>query len=294
MRLLTPDVEPLWIARYDYEPSWRLPAHAHHDYFQIILFVSGEGEALIGRTHRTFHAGQMLFLRPGVIHGLAAGPNAAVRTLDTKFIVHRSKLRVACGRLDSFHPHVDEKIATLLETIYAEARCHRRYTNELCQTLFAQLLLQLLQNEPASSTVNPPSSVPLAAGDDDLVQRIERYLRENCARMVDQQTLSAALHYSYRHLHNVWLKHHRESPLRALWLYRIARATELMRYSDYELKRIAELSGFSTVHHFTRVFTSTVKTSPARWRENERTGIRQDIVMRSGFINQALTVQSQS
>ena len=48
MPLLTQDIEPLWIARYDYEPLWHLPPHAHDDYFQIILIVSGTGEAVIG------------------------------------------------------------------------------------------------------------------------------------------------------------------------------------------------------------------------------------------------------
>ncbi len=290
MPLLTPDIEPLWVARYDYEPHWHLPLHLHPDFFQIIQIISGEGEALIGTTLRNFRAGQMLFLRPGLKHGLTAGAAGSVRTLDTKFRLHRANLRTACRRLPAFHAHTDEHIVTLLEAIHAEARHHRRFSTEHCQTLFAQLLLRLLQNEPNASPTNLPSPVPLDA-EDDLTQRIERFLRENCMQSVDQKMLSAALNYSYRHLHNVWLRHHRESPLQALWHFRISRATEFMRYSDYELKRIAELSGFATVHHFTRVFTRIAGLPPARWRERERQGIRQDIAIRPGFVNRALTVQ---
>ena len=291
MPILTPDVEPLWIARYDYEPGWRLPLHAHDDYFQLIFIVSGTGDALIDAERRPFHAGQMLFLRPGLKHGLQAGPTDPVRTLDTKFVLHRANLRAACRRLDAFHPKVDPRVFALLEAIHAEARRHGPFTNELCQTLFAQLLLRLLQQEPPA-TLAPLATTTVTADDDDLAQRLERFLRENCASLINQQTLSAALHYSYRHLHNVWLKHHRESPLQALWHYRVDRATQLIRYSDYELKRIAELTGFASVHHFTRVFTRFAGISPARWRQRERDGIRQDIAIRPGFINPALTIQS--
>ena len=292
MPLLTRDVEPLWIARYDYEPLWHLPPHAHDDYFQLILIVSGTGEAVIGADRRRFSAGQMLFLRPRLVHGLTAGPTEPVRTLDTKFFLHRANLRAACRQLAPFQSSVAEQVMNLLEAIHSEARRHGPLTNELCQTLFAQLLLRLLQKDPDETPVKLPAPALDSTADDDLARRTERYLRENCAHVIDQQTLSAALHYSYRHLHNVWLKHHRGSPLQALWHYRVDRATQLIRYSDYELKRIAELAGFATVHHFTRVFTRLAGVSPARWREREREGIRQDIAIRPGFINPALTIQT--
>ena len=213
------------------------------------------------------------------------------------FLLHRKNLRTACRRLASFHPQVDERVVALLEAIHAEARRHGPFSNALCQTLFGQLLLRLLDAAPTGATVRAPTHLPppppaASTSTDDLAQRLERYLRENCAQPIDQQKLSAALHYSYRHLHNVWLKHHRESPLQALWHYRVDRATQLIRYSDYELKRIAELTGFATVHHFTRVFARITGISPARWREHERGGVRQDIAIRPGFVNPALTIQT--
>ncbi len=292
MTLLTRDVEPLWIARYDYEPLWHLPSHAHDDYFQLILIVSGTGEAAIGADRHPFSAGQLLFIRPGLVHGLTAGPTEPVRTLDTKFLLHRANLRIACRKLTPLQSTVDERVVTLLEAIHVEARRHGPLTNELCQTLFAQLLLRLLQRKPGEVPAKLPAPALDSTADDDLVRRMERYLRENCAQIIEQSTLSAALNYSYRHLHNIWLKHHRQSPLQALWHYRVDRATQLIRYSDYELKRIAELSGFATVHHFTRVFSRLVGMSPARWRERESEGVRQDVAIRPGFINPALTIQT--
>lgn len=292
MTLLTADIEPLWIARYDYEAGWRLPLHAHEDYFQIIYIQSGTGEALIGSSRRPFAPGQLLFLRPQLRHGLTAG-TATVRTLDTKFRIHLPALRRACGRLESFQTQTDPSVVSALEAIIAEARLHGSLTNELCQALLAQILILLVRREPVAGTLPTRARVEPPSGEVDLCRRMEIFLHENCAQKIDQSTLSKALRYSYRHLHAVWKKRHRESPLQALWAYRVDRATHFIRYSDYELKRIAEMTGFASVHHFTRVFTRLAGVSPARWRDRERDGVRQDIVLRPGFINPVLTLPAE-
>jgi AraC-like DNA-binding protein/quercetin dioxygenase-like cupin family protein len=290
MALLSLDVELLWVARYDYEPGWRLPLHAHADYFQLLYIAGGTGRALSGTEQVRFAAGQLLFVRPGLSHGLEANAASTVRTLDTKFIIRHAPLRQACERLNFCHPEAEPRIAALLEAMHAAARQHEPLTVEFCQTLLEQVLLLLLQKKsPGSSSEIPETTGP---DRDDLCGHMEKFLRENCAEKIDQRVLSEKFHYSYRHLHAVWLKRHRESPLQALWNYRFTRATQLIRYSDYELKRIAEVTGFATVHHFTRVFTRIAGVSPARWRDRERRGIRQDIVMRPGFVNPALTIQT--
>lgn len=290
MALLTPDVEPLWIARYDYEAGWHLPLHAHVDYFQLIFVQDGAGEALLKTSRVSFHAGQLLFIRPGLAHGLTANLDSTVRTLDTKFRIRLPALRRACLALESFHPVVDPRIVTLLELMLTEARAHGALTAEFCQALFTQLLLVLLKREFASAEAKAALAVR-PPGDHDLCARLERYLRENCAQRIDQQTLAAALRYSYRHLHATWRSRHRLSPLQSLWIFRIERASHLIRYSDYDLKHIAELTGFASVHHFTRVFTRVMGVAPARWRGRERGGIRKDVVINPSFINPALTIQ---
>lgn len=292
MPLLRPEVEPLWIARYDYEPGWSLPLHSHDDYFQLIHIVSGTGQALIGAERQPFRAGQMLFFRPRFKHGLLAGGAGPVRTIDTKFIVHSAKLRAACRRLGAFHQSSDERVVALLEDIHAEARRHGSFTKDICQTLFTHLLLRLLQNESNRDLYQQPARSATPTEDDHLAKRMERYLRENCASHIDQRSLSAAFNYTYRHLLNVWHRHHRDSPIQALWHYRVTRASQLIRYSDFDLKQVAELTGFASVHHFTRVFSRIAGVSPSRWRQREREGIRQDIVIRTGFKNPALTIQS--
>jgi AraC-like DNA-binding protein len=291
MALLTRDLEPLWIARYNYQPGWRLPAHAHAHYFQLIWIITGEGHALIDGARVPLQPNQLLFLRPGLQHGLETSPHATVRTLDTKFRIHRASLRRACRQLEAVHLHVDRRVSALLEAMHAEADQPGTLVSEISQTLLVHALLLLLRKDAPPSTAK---TFPAAGRSDpsDLCDRLGQYLSEHCAEKIDQRTLSDALHYSYRHLHAVWLTRHDESPLQALWKYRVERAKHMIRYSDYELKRVAELSGFLTIHHFTRVFTRIAGTSPARWREQERHSIRRDLVLQPGFVNRPLTIRT--
>jgi AraC-like DNA-binding protein len=293
MGLLSPDVEPLWIARYDYQPGWQLPLHVHEDYFQMMLVIDGEGEALVDRERIRLKKGQLFFLRPGLPHGIETGSEQPVRTLDTKFFVRRSALRQACLRLHSVKAEVGARPRALLEAMYAEARRHERWSGDICQLMLTQLLLALLADSPEE--VKRDGFRTLDVDDDSsLCGRVRRFFHEHYPEKIDQFVLASALHYTYRHIHEVWRQRYGESPLQALLHYRIERAMHLIRYSDYELKRIAEMTGFATVHHFTRMFTRVAGLPPGQWRDRERSGVGQDIVIRPGFVNHPLTIRTEN
>ena len=59
------------------------------------------------------------------------------------------------------------------------------------------------------------------------------------------------------------------TPADFLMELRIAEACRLLRYSDTSIDHIAEASGFSDRHHFSRVFKQRAGTSPAAWRRRE-------------------------
>lgn len=289
MPLLTPDVEPLWIARYDYEAGWQLPPHRHRSFFQAIYIVSGSGRAIVGQREFHFTAGHLLFLAPSLRHGLIADEHQRICTVDIKFRVNHPGLAEECRGIPACAPAGDARIAGLLEAALAEARRHRGLTMELCQCLLQQALVLLLRAASGGGDADAEASLP-AAEAEDLCGRMEQYLRAHCGGRVTQESLSRAFNYSYAHLHACWKRRHRLSPLQALWHYRVERASQLIRYSDYQLKSIAEAAGFVSVHHFTRVFTRVAKMPPGRWRARERADVGRGVVLRPGFSSPTLTV----
>lgn len=288
MPLISPDVEPLWIAHYDYKPGASLPEHAHPDHFQLIVVMkNGGGQVIVDGKCFPLGTGQLLFFPPGRKHGLQASGGQPVCTLDTKFKIRHRSLAAACRRIEPIHASFDRRILALLEAIHAEAQHVDAFSAEVCRTLLAQALLLLLRGKPGELTALPTGPDPDETGA-RLPQRLHRFLRDHGAETITQKTLSRSFCYSYHHLHAVYRQRYGESPLRALKRMRVERAMQLIRYADYGLKHVAKASGFATVHHFTRVFTSVAGISPARWRTRNCRQTQRDVVIHPGFVNQDL------
>jgi transcriptional regulator GlxA family with amidase domain len=73
--------------------------------------------------------------------------------------------------------------------------------------------------------------------------------------------------------------------VRYLWTHRIDRAKDLLRFSDYELKQIAQQVGFKTVHHFSRAFREATQRAPGRWRDEQVRKIGHGVTLSQGFVN---------
>src|SRR5258708_32973027 len=84
-----PEAEVLWIARYDYRPSWELERHAH-PYFQIFYFLSGRGHFYLDATDGPISKDLVLLVKPDQRHGLFAA--GAVKTVDIKAPVRDKRL----------------------------------------------------------------------------------------------------------------------------------------------------------------------------------------------------------
>lgn len=59
------------------------------------------------------------------------------------------------------------------------------------------------------------------------------------------------------------------APHRYLLRLRLAHAQELLARSDETPARIAQLSGFSDVHHFSKTFRKACAQTPGQWRKNQ-------------------------
>jgi hypothetical protein len=79
--------------------------------------------------------------------------------------------------------------------------------------------------------------------------------------------------------------------MRYLLHYRVKRSQELIQNTDCALKEVAELAGFKSIHHFTRVFRDIVGETPGAWRQKYRVGICKDVCIDPGFSNAIWTVQ---
>ena len=289
--ILKTGVDVLWIARYDYSAGWTLRLH-QHDYFQMILFLDGKGLFTIGERTVPIRVGELFLIRPGENHGLRA--DSILRTLDVKFRVTKGEME-RCLRSAVHAPDLkDAGVAARLERIRAEGEQKLPYYRELCSGLLTEILFLYLRQGPRSAPAeHAEAGTRAAAAQDPLMDRALVCIRSRHCEPLTVRDIAQAAGCTERTLRQHFHARFGMAPLAFLQHHRVTRAKDLIRYSDYALKEVAEQVGFQSVHHFTRHFTATEGRSPAAWRREYLEGIRKDVYINPKFENQIMTVKSE-
>lgn len=280
--MLTSSAEVLWTARYDYKPHWKLVRH-EHDYFQMIYFLAGSGCMFLDDREYPIQAGALFLIKPHRNHGLA--PASLVKTLDLKFLVRESNLRQSLLDATDFVLEQGASVAGLFEHIRSEGERMCHLYRESCNLFLLQLLVHYLRQDRHQAGAAQIEPVRDELPQDSVVRRALEFLKNHYAEDLDLQEIANALQRSDRHIRQHFEDCLGVSPMRYLLQYRVKKAKELIQYSDYALKEIAELVGFKTIHHFTRVFHEIVGESPAAWRRRYQAGICKDVCIHPHFSN---------
>jgi AraC-like DNA-binding protein len=287
-RMLCPTIDVLWIARYDYPAGWGLKSHRHH-YFQMIYFLDGNGVFTVDRQEYPIRGGHLFLIRPGQNHALRAG--SPVRTLDVKF---RIPNQAASRRLSKAAPYValqESGLSAMFERIRMEGERKGPYCREMCSLLLGQILLLYLRQQGQADADPEPAPLPDTAIADDLLRRAVAHIRQNFSSPLTVGDLARALGCTDRAVRLHFSRTLQTRPLLYLQRYRIERAKEMMEYSGYTLKQIAEMAGFRTVQHFTRVFGEIEGRTPAAWRKQYLDGINKDVYIDPRFSSKVWTVK---
>lgn len=295
-------VDVLWIARYDYEPGWKLQEH-QHDFFQAIHALAGDANVEAHGRAMKIGEGKLWLIPPGTGHAMRLDEDRGLRTLDVKFQVSDPALRAALSALPPIMP-CPEAEATL-ERIRREGLARRPYFRHRCGAMLLELLIDCIRRglDDAGDSIGradsegnarsaPVSGSHLDSSIDEVCQALLLVIENRMATALTGPDLASLTGYSYSHLDERSRAAFGATPLQLLMRKRIEQACRLMRYSDWELKRIAAAVGFKSIHHFTRRFTELVGRSPAAWRRAEREGVRQDVYIDERFTNRNVTIRS--
>ncbi|WP_152394160.1 AraC family transcriptional regulator [Paenibacillus guangzhouensis] len=100
-----------------------------------------------------------------------------------------------------------------------------------------------------------------------LLQQAKLYIRDNLAGTIGLTDVARYLNVSERHLSRLFSAGIGETFTDFVRHERVRQATRLLLRTELPIKQIAEETGFSSVHYFTRVFMEDKKLPPGRFRE---------------------------
>lgn len=275
-------VEVLWTARYDYPAKWRL-AHHNHDYFQFLYILSGRGSIIVDAEERALTPHLAVLVKPRQDHALTA--STLVKTLDVKFRVISPRLRELLLAAPAFAEDGLSEVVGHLDRIRSEGEERLPFFRDLCAAHMSQILILFLRRHEHSIPCCLSAEDHPRRAADPITRKVLDMINKEYAAELNVQAIAHRLGLSERYVRGRFRAFVGMPPSDYLVHFRIERARELIEFSDYALKEIAALTGFKSIHHFTRTFVRIMHAPPGQWRRTYRDGIRRDVYISPAFSN---------
>ncbi|MFD2332035.1 helix-turn-helix domain-containing protein [Cohnella sp. GCM10020058] len=100
-----------------------------------------------------------------------------------------------------------------------------------------------------------------------LVQLAKRYIHDNLAGSLGLAEVSAYLNISSRHLSRIFKEELGQSLVDYVTRERMLTAEGLLKTTLFNVKEVADATGYQSVHYFTRVFSDRFGMPPAEYRK---------------------------
>ncbi|MDF2814868.1 MAG: hypothetical protein K0Q81_1068 [Paenibacillus sp.] len=254
------------------------PVHKH-SFFEVCYVLDGEGEYTDNGIDYTLSPGTHFCSKPGVTHQIRTEEGLCL--LFVAFDLDEAgsqdstieSFRSLAAHGEAWVPDgTHTATAFLWRTLLIQANGMGNLPVAAIQSVAYSLILSFLtlfgHNEQRSSVKQGPAI---------LLQQAKHYIRDNLSRPLTLRDIAEYLSVSERHLSRLFSVGIHENFTNYIRDERIRLAAQLLGSSELSIKEIAEATGFSSVHYFTRLFMKVKKLPPGQFRKR--------LIMEQAFSN---------
>ncbi|UOQ93310.1 AraC family transcriptional regulator [Halobacillus shinanisalinarum] len=243
-----------------------------HAFFEVCFVVDGEGYYIDGNQKYSLVPNTIFLSRPGVLHQIKSEDGLKLIYLAFELIETESceewirimKKAEQCSNVVLYVTD-DTPVALLWKSLYLQAaKPSHALTKETLANLSSSFLYVLLQTF-IPFPQNDKQKVQLETKS-PLLNQVKLHIRDNLSGTLKLTDIAEHFHVSKRHLSRLFVEELRETYTDFVQNERLQHAATLLKMTQLPIKDIAFESGFSSVHYFTRVFTSSMRHSPGRFR----------------------------
>jgi AraC family transcriptional regulator, arabinose operon regulatory protein len=243
-----------------------------HSFFEVCYVVEGTGEYIDGDSTYTLKENTLFFSKPEVLHQIKSEKGLFLLYVGFELIEAESteewiRIMEEAKQCSEAVMHVnDDTVVPLIwkSLLIQAAKTKHACFEDILINLAHSLILSLLQTfTPYSYNDNQEN---LNESCSRLITLAKLYIKDNLTDSLKLKETAKHLHISGRHLSRMFVSEIGVSYSEYVQNERIQRAAGLLKTTDLTIKDIAEKTGFTSVHYFTRVFTSSLSCSPGRFR----------------------------
>lgn len=254
-----------------------------HSFFEACYVLTGHGSYWEDHKQYTLSPGTLFLSRPGVLHSIKSneGLSLSYVAFEPEMSACSDLYQQAFGLLaKQGTPVIQENTVQppgmLWSSIISLFHHDITYPPLVLQSNALSLILSILVAHGPKLHIDSVDTEMNNEEGAHIVRQAELFIKDNLSEPIPLQRVANNLHITSRHLTRLFSKYGHQSFVHYVQEQRVQKAKSLLLNSDLQIKQIATMCGFESVHYFTRVFTAKLGVSPARFRRSQFTEGRFD------------------
>jgi AraC family L-rhamnose operon transcriptional activator RhaR len=247
--------------------------HAH-SFFEVCYVESGQGEYVDRDQHVALEAGTFFVSRPGVSHqirsrdglGLVYVAFSILGTAPKWSTMFAGMASDTCQFVVSAAQDTPTALLWRALVLCAAHRADDGAHLRMCALALLMSFPLLFCPAPQEHTAITPGSRGAGCPIHPVVERTVQFVRDNLGGPLKLAAVASQMNVSPRHLTRLFVLTTGKGFSQWVAEQRLALARQLLADSTQPIKDIAVMTGYSSVHYFTRVFTRESDVTPAAYR----------------------------
>ena len=230
-----------------------------HAFFHYIYSLGGHTRVTFGETSFRTEPGSLVLIPPETVHGISSLDTSCC--LDLKFSCSEALAAQITG-LPCYLRAVDDRAHSLIRNIFEEAVGQERDYDEIINIRLYELLILLLRQQSGGEAGRMMSCYPASALDHENIRQALQIVEQELETPIRVSDLAERCGYSENYFRQVFRESVGMAPNAYINQRKIAKAKELMLYSEQNVTQIAEQLGYQSIHYFSRLFKKVTGITP--------------------------------
>jgi len=254
-----------------------------HDFWEMVYVDSGRINAIVDGMGCTLTQGQVIFHKPMELHTHVSNKKDPCNILVISFTCHSKAMEFFNKKIFDIEKD-SQKILTLFltEAKNALTELPGKYEDKsplhfenaklgACQLMkcyLCEFLFSLIRSNENSVQKMEYTEDSRRLGENSTVESIEKYLACNICHPLTLTDICSTYLISKTYLCRIFKAATGKSPIEYFIELKIKAAKKLIREEKNNITEISDMLGYTSIHHFTRMFKRVTGLSPSEYKKS--------------------------
>ena len=238
-----------FFVKTEYLQKYKVKNHTHPCY-ELVYYCSGHGTTTIGDKTYDFNDNMFSIVKAGTIHAESSEEGSEVMFIG--FTTTYNDLK------EGIYSNSIEPIRAIMEEIHHEKENKNIYYREMLDLLTEKLVLTLLRfSENNVQELH-------------ILEEIINYIKMNANKNISIKQIAVELGYTYDYFRQMFIAQTGKSAKKYLNELKLENVKEYLVNSNFQIRKIADITGFSSSSALCSVFKTCLGISPNDYRTQHK------------------------